>query len=150
MDRKEFIEKIDSKVKLIRNEKDFSQDKMADVIGISKKTLVQIEKKRATLGWSGAIVVCTLFKDSEVLQMTLGEDINDIIMSLAFGKSEGSYMKTMGGKVWWKQIKTEGEYKLQQNIISGHFRILDNDDRRICSSFDEEYINKRISELVED
>lgn len=149
MDRKEFIEKIDSKVKLIRNEKDFSQDKMADVIGISKKTLVQIEKKRATLGWSGAIVVCTLFKDSEVLQMTLGEDINDIIMSLAFGKSEGSYMKTMGGKVWWKEIRRQGEYKLQQNIISGHFRILDNDDRRICSSFDEEYINKRISELVD-
>ncbi|KEH98009.1 helix-turn-helix domain-containing protein [Clostridium massiliodielmoense] len=149
MDRKEFIEKIDSKVKLIRNEKNFSQDKMADIIGISKKTLVQIEKKRATLGWSGAIVVCTLFKDSEVLQMTLGEDINDIIMSLAFGKSEGSYMKTMGGKVWWKEIRREGEYKLQQNIISGHFRILDNDDRRICSSFDEEYINKRISELVD-
>ncbi|EDS78438.1 helix-turn-helix domain protein [Clostridium botulinum C str. Eklund] len=149
MDRKEFIEKIDSKVKLIRNEKNFSQDKMADIIGISKKTLVQIEKKRATLGWSGAIVVCTLFKESEVLQMTLGEDINDIIMSLAFGKSEGSYMKTMGGKVWWKEIRREGEYKLQQNIISGHFRILDNDDRRICSSFDEEYINKRISELVD-
>ncbi|AEB74990.1 helix-turn-helix transcriptional regulator [Clostridium botulinum] len=150
MDRKEFIEKIDSKIKLIRNERDFSQDRMAEIIGISKKTLVQIEKRRATLGWSGAVVVCSLFKDSEVLQMILGEDLNDIVISLAFGRCEGNYMKTMGGKLWWNDIKKEGEYRLQQNIVSGHFRILDNDDRRICSSFDEEYINKRMEELVEE
>lgn len=149
MNRKEFIEKIDSKIKLIRNEKGFSQDKMAEIIGISKKTLVQIEKERATLGWNGAVVVCTLFKDSEILQMILGEDLNDIVISLAFGRCEGRYMKTMGGKIWWKEISKEGEYVLQQNIISGHFRILDIDNRRICSSFDEEYIHKRMKELVE-
>src|SRR3712207_9282403 len=57
MNRNEFIEKIDSKLKLIRNEKEFSQDKMSEILGISKKTLVQIEKGRASLGWSGAVVV---------------------------------------------------------------------------------------------
>src|SRR3712207_6908088 len=36
MNRNEFIEKIDSKLKLIRNEKEFSQDKMSEILGISR------------------------------------------------------------------------------------------------------------------
>ena len=147
MTREEFVEKVDSKLKLIRNEKNYTQDRMAEILGISKKTLVQIEKERGTLGWSGAVVVCSLFKDSEVLQMTLGEDLEDIMISLAFGKCEGNHMKTMGGKVWWRDVEVQGNYKLQQNIISSHYRIIDNENRRICSSFDEEYIYRRINEL---
>lgn len=150
LNREEFISKIDLRLKLIRNEKNFSQDKMAEIMGISKKTLVQIEKGRGTLGWSGAVVVCSLFKDSEILQMILGEDIEDIIRSLAFGKSDVNYIKTMGGKIWWRSVELKVGYKLQQNIISGHYRILDNEDRRITSSFDKEYIDKRLKELIEE
>jgi DNA-binding XRE family transcriptional regulator len=147
MTREEFVEKVDSKLKLIRNEKNYTQDRMAEILGISKKTLVQIEKERGTLGWSGAVVACSLFKDSEVLQMTLGEDLEDIMISLAFGKSEGNRMKTMGGKVWWRDVEAQDSYKLQQNIISSHYRIIDNENRRICSSFDKEYMCRRINEL---
>lgn len=149
MTREEFIEKVTSKLKLIRNEKNYTQDRMAEILGMSKKTLVQIEKGRGTLGWSGSVVVCSLFKDSEILQMTLGEDLGDIMISLAFGRSEGSYMRTMGGKVWWKDIETKGNYKIQQNIISSHYRVIDSENRKICSSFDYEYVKIRAEELYE-
>lgn len=139
MNRDDFIVKLDAKIKLIRNEGGYTQDKMAEIIGISKKTLVQIEKGRGSLGWTGAVAVCALFKDSEVLHMTLGGEPQDIILSLAFNNYEGDYEATMGGKIWWQDIKVEGNYKIQQNIISKHFRILDKQERRICSSFDINY-----------
>lgn len=41
MDRNEFVRKADEKLKLIRTEYGFNQEKMADVLGISKKTLVR-------------------------------------------------------------------------------------------------------------
>ncbi|MCY6485738.1 transcriptional regulator [Clostridium aestuarii] len=147
MTREEFIKKVDSKIKLIRNEKAYTQDKMAQIIGISKKTLIQIEKERGSLGWTAAVAVCSIFKDSEILQMTLGGDAQDIILSLAFDKYEETYTKTMGGKIWWNDIEAKGEYRVQKNVISNHYRILNKDDRRICYSFDIEYINKRVDEL---
>lgn len=147
MTREEFIEIVDSKIKLIRNENDYAQDKMADMLGISKKTLVQIEKERSSLGWATAVATCTIFKDSEILQLAFGGDAQDIILSLAFDGYEKTYEKTLGGHIWWKNIEFKGIYKIQQNIISKHYRILSDDDRRICSSFDFDYIQKRLSEL---
>ncbi len=147
MRREEFIQKADEKLKMIRIEHDYTQDKMAAILGISKKTLVQIEKGRSSLGWPGAVTLCTIFKDSEVLEMTFGGQPQDIILTLAFDGYERSYERTMGGKVWWKDLESKGEYKIQQNIISQHYRILDGEDRRISSSFDYEYIKKRLQEL---
>lgn len=146
MTRADFIEKTSEKLKLIRIENDYTQDKMAEILGLSKKTLVQIEKGRTTLGWASSVTLCTIFRDSEVLAMTFGGDPQDIILSLAFTDYE-SKEKTMGGKVWWSNLESRGNYRIQQNIISRHFRILDAQDRRICSSFEEEYIQKRLREL---
>jgi len=122
---------------------------MAEILGISKKTLVQIEKGRSSLGWAGAVTVCTIFRDSEVMEMTFGGDAQDIILSLAFKDFEINE-KTMGGKIWWTNIEVTEQLRIQQNIISRHFRILDNQDRRICSSFDNEYIRKRLRELLDE
>ena len=47
MDKQEFIELVNSKLKLIRVESNLSQDKMSEIIGLSKKTLVEIEKEDA-------------------------------------------------------------------------------------------------------
>ena len=150
MTRTDFINKISEKLKLIRIESNYTQDNMAEILGLSKKTLVQIEKGRSTLGWASAVTLCTIFKDSEVLDMTFGGNPQDIILSLAFTDYE-SNEKTMGGKVWWSTIECTDHYKIQQNIISRHFRILDDQDRRICSSFNDEYIRRRFRELsVED
>lgn len=149
MTRPDFIKIASEKLKLIRIESEYTQDKMAEILGISKKTLVQIEKGRSTLGWSGAVTLCTIFRNSEVLEMTFGGDPQDIILSLAFTDYE-SKEKTLGGKVWWINIECTDVFRIQQNIISKHYRILDGQDRRIFSSFDYDYIKKRIQELSED
>ena len=39
---------------------------------------------------------------------------------------------TMGGHVFWNTIASRGGYRLQQNMITGHARILDSDDIRIA------------------
>jgi len=90
MTRTEFILKVSDKLKLIRIERDYTQDKMAEILGLSKKTLVQIEKGRSVLGWAGAVTLCTIFRDSEVLEMTFGGNPQDIILSLAFTDYESN------------------------------------------------------------
>ena len=149
MTREEFITKIDERVKLIRNEKGFTQDKMAGILGISKKTLIQVEKERASLGWTTAVAVCAIFKDSEILQMTFGDGAQDIILSLAFNHYEKPMIPTMGGKIWWIDIQSKGSYRIQQNVISKHYRILDKKEKRVCFSFDLDYLQTRLRELGE-
>ena len=149
MDREQFVAVCDQKIKLIRAEYSFTQHKMAYMLGISKKTLVEIEKGRSSLGWSGSVTLCTIFARSEILSATFGGNPADIIMALAFEGSEPVYPKTMGGKVWWKLIEEQNGFKIQQNIISQHYRILDAKDRRICSSFEIGEVKERFSEVCE-
>lgn len=147
MDKNEFIVKCNEKLKLIRTEYNFSQEKTAQILGLSKKTIIEIEKGRSSLGWSGGVTLCTLFRNSEILAAIFGGDPTDIIMALAFEGGEPLYPKTMGGKLWWKLIKEQNGVKIQQNIISQHYRILDSEDRRICSSFDFIEMEKRFAEV---
>ncbi len=147
MTKSEFIQNINEKIRLIRTEQDYTQDKMADILGISKKTLVEIEKGRGSFTWSGAVSVAVLFNHSEIIQMVFGDDVMDIIKTLAFSSYNESSPKTMGGKIWWRQIQEQDSFKIQQNIISQHYRILDSENRRICSSMDLEHIRKRLSEM---
>ncbi|MBU3185529.1 helix-turn-helix transcriptional regulator [Clostridium estertheticum] len=149
MTRIEFIKKVDEKVKLIRTEKGYTQDKMAEILGISKKTLVQAEKERSSLGWAVAIAVCVIFRDSEILELTFGGDVEDIIHSLSFPNNDKKYIPTLGGRIWWKNIGTKNGFTVQQNMISKYYRILDNNHRRICFSFELEYISKRLKELTD-
>lgn len=148
MTREEFISKIDGKIKQIRVEQGYTQDKMANTLGISKKTLIQVEKGRSSCGWPVAVTVCTLFKNSELLQLTFGGDAFDIILSISFDNYEIDYGKTLGGKVFWTDIKNINEYRIQQNIISKHCRLLDPENKRICSSFDFEYLEERLNEFI--
>jgi hypothetical protein len=73
-----------------------------------------------------------------------------IIQSLAFDKSHIEYEKTLGGIIWWQDVVKEGEYRIQQNIISRWYRILDKNNRKICSSSEYDYITRRLSELLEE
>ncbi|MGH0432063.1 helix-turn-helix transcriptional regulator [Bacillus hominis] len=148
MDKQEFIQLVNKKLKLIRIENDLSQDKMSEVIGLSKKTLVEIEKGRRSLTWTGAVCVVTLFEDSDIIQMTFGDDINEIIKTIAFTHYNNSSSKTLGGKLWWRQIRELNGYKVQQNIISQHYRILNKENHRICSSFELDEIEKRFIEVT--
>ncbi len=148
MNRLEFVLKCNRKLKLVRTEYEFSQEKMAAILGLSKKTIVEIEKERSSLGWTGSVALCSIFSSSEILSATFGGKPTDIIMALAFDGHEPTYPKTMGGKIWWKTIQSENGLKIQQNIISQHYRILDSEDRRICSSFELEHIKERFNKGI--
>ena len=68
MTKKEFAAALDSALKAVRKEYGFTQEKMAAVLGISKKTLVEIEKGRSSLGWTGAAAFAAIFRESGILQ----------------------------------------------------------------------------------
>ncbi len=147
MERNDFIEKLNERVKLVRTEYALNQEQMAHILGISKKTLVEIEKGRSSLGWTGAVAVCTLFSESEILSGIFGGEPTDIILALAFEKNEPRYPKTMGGKVWWRVIDECNGYKFQQNIVSQHYRILNQENERMRASFDYERIREQFDAL---
>ncbi|MGT4651596.1 helix-turn-helix transcriptional regulator [Bacillus cereus] len=148
MNKEHAIELISTKIKLIRTEKRYTQDKMAEVLGISKKTLVQIEKGRTNAGWTNTVAICALFRDSEVLQNTLGDDPLVVIETMAHNCTNNFKEKTLGGKVWWKQIQEKGNFRLQQNLISQHYRILDRQDYRWFNSFDLEETLNQLNKLA--
>ena len=150
MTKEHFVAELDHQVKLVRTEYGFTQETMAKVLGISKKTLVEIEKGRASLGWMGAVALCTLFSDSRMLSGLLGGEASDMVRALAFQDTKPAYPPTMGGKVWWRFVETVGTYKIQQNIISQHYRALDSEDGRVCSSFDLEEVRQHLVELEGD
>ncbi len=59
------------------------------------------------------------------------------------------YPKTWGGKVWWKAISEKKGYRIQQNMFSWHYRLLDQENRRIYASFNlEETESEYISCIV--
>ena len=147
MTREEFVAELDRQVKLVRTEYGFNQEVMARVLGISKKTLVEIEKGRSSLGWTGAVALCAIFSGSQVLSGLLGGEAGDMVPALAFQDLRPTYPKTMGGKVWWRFVETMGPYTIQQNILSQHYRALDREDGRVCSSFDLEEVRQRLREL---
>ncbi|WFD10355.1 helix-turn-helix transcriptional regulator [Tepidibacter hydrothermalis] len=149
MNKEEVIDIVSRKLKLVRTEYNFSQDKMAEVIGISKKTLVQIEKERNSLSWSTCIAVCSIFNESEILKMSFGEEPVKLVQVVALGKMYFPKNKTGGGKIWWKDVEKTDCFRIQQNIITFHYRILDDKNYRLYSSFDKEYIYEKFKSLID-
>lgn len=147
MERTEFVALLDRQVKLVRTEYGLNQEVMARVLGISKKTLVEIEKGRTSLGWTGAVALCAIFSGSQVLSGVLGGEAGELIRALAFQDLRPTYPRTLGGKVWWRFVETLGPYTIQQNLISQHYRALDREDGRVFSSFDLEEVRQRLREL---
>ena len=148
MIREELITKVNGRLKLVRTEYGLTQDKMATILGISKKTLVESEKGRRSLGWTETVALTSIFAHSSILKDALGEDFNEMISALALEGVEISYPPTMGGKVWWREIKSAGGYRIQQNLISNHYRLLDEKDRRLISSFDLKEVEDYLEDLV--
>lgn len=88
MDQNRVIDKLSAKVKLIRVENDYTQDRMATVLGISKKSLVQIEKRRVNANWTTTVALCALFRNSEVIQHTMGGDVLTILDTAAHTEAD--------------------------------------------------------------
>lgn len=149
MEKKQFVELMDEKLKLIRTEYGLTQDKMAIILGISKKTLIEVEKNRKSLGWTGSVALASIFSDSTILHDAIGGDMSGIIIALAFKDVDVNYPKTWGGKVWWKTISENKGYRIQQNLFSRHYRLLNHENHRIYASFNieetEDVMNKILS-----
>lgn len=150
MNRNEFVSKMNKQAKLVRTEYNFTQERMSQILGVSKKTLVEIEKGRSSLGWAGAVVLCSVFAKSEVLAGVLGGEPADIIMALAFEGDEPQYPRTMGGKVWWRQTEEYRDFRIQQNILLQHYRALNQGNERICASFDLSAIKTHLDRISEE
>ncbi len=150
MNRDTFIKKVDALVKLVRTEYGLTQEQMAQCLGISKKTLVGIEKERGSLGWTGTAAFCSLFSQSTVLQNTFGGEMSDMLKAYAFEQTAPHYPRTMGGRIWWELTEQGEGWKIQQNYISRHYRLLTADNKHICSSFDPDMLRRLAKELEQE
>ncbi len=150
MTQEEFTQVIDEKIKLIRTEYGLTQDKMAIILGISKKTLIEVEKRRKSAGWTVAVAIAGIFSDSAVLRDALGGDVTDLLLAIAFNETEVDYPVTWGGKVWWDTVLEKAGFRIQQNIFSRHYRLLDATDRRILASFDLDEVKRTLQDILKD
>ncbi|WP_144554794.1 helix-turn-helix transcriptional regulator [Bacillus sp. X1(2014)] len=148
MTRDEIIMQVSEKLRLIRTEVGYTQDKMADIIGVSKKTLVQIEKGRVLANWSTVVSICALFRETETVQFLFGNEPLEVLETVAREGIDIRKSKTLGGRIWWRVVTKKNGYILQQNILSKHFRILDEENYRIFSSIDEKVSKHRFKELT--
>ncbi|MBT2729081.1 helix-turn-helix domain-containing protein [Bacillus sp. ISL-75] len=148
MTRDEIMMQVSEKLRLIRTEAGYTQDKMAEIIGVSKKTLVQIEKGRVLANWSTAVSICALFRETETVQFLFGNEPLEVLETVAREGIDIRKSKTFGGRIWWRVLSKKNSYILQQNIISKHFRILDERNYRIFSSIDEKLSRQRFKEMT--
>ena len=148
MDKTMLIDIVSERLRLIRNEYHLSQDKMSEAIGVSKKTLVQIEKERIKASWSTVLSVCAVFRKSEVLQMSLGDDPLHLLDAINFEQMILPKKLTGGGKMFWKTVHQEGKFKVQKNMLSGHYRLIDGNQSRWISSFNKDHVLTQLEDLV--
>jgi DNA-binding XRE family transcriptional regulator len=150
VNKETIIQLVSEHFKLVRTEFDYHQEEMANILGISKKTLVQIEKGRQTASWIQVISLCSIFQNSNILQNALGGDPIEVIQTIARSHYDWKRPRTMGGKVWWIEKEKKNGFILQKNMITNHYRILDDQDERWYRSWDEAYIRERFEELTKE
>ncbi|WDV47012.1 helix-turn-helix domain-containing protein [Clostridiaceae bacterium M8S5] len=88
MQKEELIDLLSKNIKLIRLENDFTQDEMSEIIGLSKKSLIEIEKGRKKLNWSVAVAICAIFNKSKVMNLVLDEKPVDLVSLIALRERE--------------------------------------------------------------
>lgn len=147
MDKEMVIDLVTEQMARIRKEKNYTQDRMIEVLGLSKRHLQQVEKNRLRLNWTQTAAVCALFRDSDILKGTLGDDPLEILEVVAHDELHLSVERTIGGKIWWRTSIKKGTFRLQQNVLSQHYRILDDENYRYYSSFNKEEAKRRLEEL---
>jgi DNA-binding XRE family transcriptional regulator len=139
---------VSERAKLIRTEADITQDRMAEMLGISKKTLIEVEKGRKTFGFTSAALMIVLFRNGEIIQNLFGGSPLEVIDLAADVSIRKPWYKTMGGPVFWKEILKSGGFFLQYNWVTTHYRIIDETKYLHFYSYDEAEVKMRLSELV--
>lgn len=135
MNKLGFCSMVQNILEDLRKAVNMTLDEMALTIGLSKKTLIQIEKGRNPLKWAEAVTFVSIFNEHDIVKSVFGDEANEIIQSIAIQKSPKRQLKTMGGESWWKSIASKEGFRLQQHKISRHFRILDKENYRVYFSY---------------
>lgn len=142
MTREKFIEICDRKEKLVRNELGLSQERMSVLLGVSKKTLVEIEKWRSSLGWQGAVTLCTLFQNTREITLTFGPDVPALLRALS---QEAAYLPPVESPhAQWITILDLGGKLIQQNTASQLYRLWYNGET-LGSDFELSELRKRLN-----
>ncbi len=149
MTRYELTRIVSENIKMLRAEYDYSQQEMANAIGLSKKTLIQIEKDRLPLSWTAVCAVCAVFRNSKLLRMTLGGDPTALVETLAHENCYAYEDSENRSFLFWDVLKDDGEYALQKNIISEHYRITDKKGKRVFSSLSHDKANAEYDKYTE-
>ncbi|MBQ6823385.1 MAG: transcriptional regulator [Clostridia bacterium] len=142
MTREQFIALCDRKEKLVRGELGYSQEKMSALLGLSKKTLVEIEKWRSSLGWQGAVTLCTLFQNTREITLTFGTDVPALLRALT---EDVAYLPPMESPyARWVQILDLNGKIIEQNSASQLYRLRQGADT-LASSFELSELRKRMN-----
>ncbi|ALM57417.1 MULTISPECIES: XRE family transcriptional regulator XdrA [Staphylococcus] len=130
MDRQQFTDLIQTKFKMVRIEAGYTQDTMAQTIGLSKKTLVQIEKERVLPNWTTCVSICALFRDSDVLNSTFGCDPLEMVQTIS--RNHCAYPNhSTTSDIYWNTIDSRNGFILQSNKVSDIYRVLNNETQPI-------------------
>ncbi|KKK35873.1 MULTISPECIES: XRE family transcriptional regulator XdrA [Salinicoccus] len=138
MDKQDFTEILQSKFKMVRTEAGYTQDSMSHTIGLSKKTLVQIEKERILPNWTTCISLCALFRESEVLTNTFGGDPLELAQVISRGHCV--YPNYEAEAVYWEEIERKNGYSLEFNKSNNIYRVIDPDNHPVHASYIEREI----------
>lgn len=145
MDKQAFTETLQAKFKMVRTEAGYTQDSMSHTIGLSKKTLVQIEKERILPNWTTCISLCALFRNSEVLTNTFSGDSLELAQVISRG--HGVYPNYESESVYWEDIDSKNGFKLQFNKVNKVYRVINDENLPVHASYIEReirtYFNKQ-------
>lgn len=139
---------LSPKFKIIRAEFNYTQDEMANMLGVSKKTLVQIEKGRTIASWPVVVTLVALFRDSQILQQELGdEDVVQIIQTISRKSVEYKKYQSVNQNIWWSKIDEKNGYILQKNKVTNHYQIVDQFFEKQYSTFDKNDAQNYLEQL---
>ncbi|MBC9785216.1 transcriptional regulator [Heliobacterium chlorum] len=143
-----FDQLVSAKLRPIRTDADLTQDKMAEIIGISKKTLVDVEKGRKTLGFTAASLTAILFRRGEPVQSLFGDMTIDVVEFVSTRAKSRAWYKTLGGPVWWIEESRQGPFIVQKHRFTPYYRIIDSDHYLHYYSLNREETFQRLAELT--
>lgn len=136
MNEQELVKVLSSKIKLVRSEFKYNQDEMASILGISKKTIVQIEKDRQLASWPVIVTFASIFRDSSIIQQEFGEeDIVHLLQTIARKNIHLHQSQKWMNHTFWKVIDEQNGLILQRHVMTHYYRIVDQLGERLFSSF---------------
>ncbi|MDD3122836.1 MAG: helix-turn-helix domain-containing protein [Candidatus Izemoplasmatales bacterium] len=143
MNTRDFIRIIGESLKLVRTEFDMSQQDIADVVGISKKTVIELEKGRIIPSWIICISICAMFDESKVLRNEFGDSPLEIIKLLSRTGLETN--KDQKNTIFWNVYLQDADFTVFKNIISEHYKLVDSHGKRVYSSFSEHNVIEKMN-----